>query len=180
MLSITGAAIGLTCKEVTGIIYTVDMAGPPCSVMAPTRLTKAVSDMQTAYTNAAGRAATVTELGAGNIGGLTLDPGVYSWSTGVTVPTDVTLKGGPTAIWIFQIAGTLDNASAKKVILKGGAQDKNIVWQVAGGTTLGTYSHLEGIILSKTLIAMNTGASINGRLFAQTGVTLQMNVVKQP
>ena len=90
---ITSAAIaGLTCIEVIGTIYTVDAAGPaPCSVMHPARLTTAVSDMEAAYTNAAGRAANVTELGTGNIGGLTLPPGVYKWSSAVTIPTDVTL-----------------------------------------------------------------------------------------
>ena len=74
---ITGAAIGLTCAEVKGKMYEVDAAGPPCAVTNATLLTTAVSDMQTAYTNAAGRPPTVTELGAGNIGGLTLTAGVY-------------------------------------------------------------------------------------------------------
>ena len=178
---ITGAANHLTCKEVTGTIYSVDAAGPaPCSVKAPARLTAAIGDMQTAYTNAAGRVPKYTGIGAGNIGGKTLVPGVYKWSTGVTIPTDITLKGSSTDVWIFQIAGTLNIASGKKVILTGGALPKNIFWQVAGKTTLGTTSHFEGTILSKTLIAMNTGASINGRLLAQTAVTLQKNVVKKP
>ena len=92
----------------------------------------------------------------------------------------MTLSGGPTAVWIFQIAGTLTIASAKQIILSGGANPKNIFWQVAGASTLGTYSHFEGNILGKTGINMQTGGSINGRLLAQTAVTLQQNTVVKP
>jgi hypothetical protein len=178
---ITGAADHLACTEVTGKVYSVDSAGPsPCNIMAPKRLTNAVGDMQTAYTDAAGRTATITELGAGNIGGLTLAPGVYSWSTNVSIPTNVTIKGGSHAVWIFQISKNLIVSSGAAVVLGGNAQAQNIVWQIAGKATLGTTSHVEGIILAKTLIAMKTGASINGRLLSQTAVTLQMNSVTAP
>ncbi len=175
---INGASItGITCPEVTGIIYTVDNSGPACRVIDATRLTTAVLDMETAYTDAAGRAADVTELGAGDIGGMTLAPGVYKWSSNLIIPTDVTLSGGADDVWIFQVAGTLTMSSAVKIILGGGAQAKNIFWQVADVVTLGTTSHFEGIILGQTLIAMQTGASINGRLLAQTAVTLDQNTV---
>jgi hypothetical protein len=180
---ITGAAIHLTCAEMlTGIIYSVDAAGPlPCRVTAPTLLTKAVGDMQIAYNNAAGRKLpNFTDLKAGKIGGLTLAPGLYKWHTGVLIATNVTLSGGPTAVWIFQIAGTLTQASATKVILKGGALPKNVFWQTSGAVAIGTTAHFNGVILSKTMIAMKTGASANGRLLAQTAVTLQKNAVKRP
>jgi len=180
---ITGAAItGLTCSEVTGNIYTVDDGtGPaPCSIWDAARLTTAVSNMETAYTDAAGRAADVTDLGAGEIGGQILTPRVYKWGTGVTISTDVTLSGGPNDVWIFQIAQNLTMASAKAVILSGGAQARNIFWQVAGQATIGTTSHFEGIILSKTAITLQTGASINGRLLAQTAVTIGQSTVTQP
>ena len=178
---ISGSALLVTCTEVTGTIFTVDAAGPlPCRLKDAWRLTSAIRDMETAYTDAAGRPAGVTELGAGNIGGMTLAPGVYKWSSGVTIPTDLTLAGSRNGIWIFQIAQNLDLASAKKVILTRGALAKNVFWQVGGVATLGTTSVFEGILLSKTMIAANTGARINGRLFAQTAVTLQKNVVTQP
>jgi hypothetical protein len=178
---ITGAADHLTCAEVTGRIYSVDDAGPaPCNIKAPARLTMAVGDMQTAYTDAAGRSATTTELGGGNLGGLTLAPGVYSWSTNVTIPTNVALKGGKNDVWIFQISKDLKVAGGTSVALRGHARAKHVFWQVAGKAVLGTTSHFEGIILSKTLIAMNTGSSIHGRLLAQTAVTLQMNHVVRP
>lgn len=179
---ITGAAIDLTCTEVTGIIYTVDAAGPlPCSVVDATGLTAAVSDEETAYTDAAGRTnPDFIDLGAGEIGGLTLAPGLYKWGTDVSISNDVTLTGGPNDVFIFQIAGTLDQAAAKNVTLTGGVQAKNVFWATAGAVTIGTTAHFEGTILSQTMIALNTGASANGRLLAQTAVTLQMNAVTKP
>lgn len=179
---ISGTAILLTCTEVTGTIYSVDAAGPlPCRVTNASRLTTAVSDMETAYTDAAGRTnPDYLNLGAGNIGGLTLSPGLYNWSSNVVAPTNVVLVGGQNDVWIFQIAGTLNLSSSVKVSLRGGARASNIFWQVAGATTLGTGSHFEGIILDQSGINLLTGASINGRLLAQTAVALQMSTVKKP
>jgi Ice-binding-like len=179
---ITGAALLLTCGEVSGTVYSVDAAGPlPCKVTDATLLTGAVGDMEFAYTDAAGRTSpNFTELGAGEIGGLTLAPGLYKWGTDVSISKDVTLSGGPSDIWIFQVAGRLHEANAKRITLAGGALAKNIFWQVAGAVTIGTTAHFEGIILAKTMIAVNTGATVNGRLLAQTAVTLQMDAITQP
>ncbi len=183
---ITGASIaGLDCVEVTGTIYTVDATGPACRTTDATLLTAAVSDMEAAYTNAAGRPAGVgsfLNVGAGTVTGLTFTPGTYTWGSDVTIPTDLTLdaQGDANAVWIFQITGTLDIAAGKQVILSGGAQSKNIFWQVADTVTLGAGSHFEGNILAKTNIAMITGATLNGRAMAQTAVTLQSNVVSVP
>lgn len=179
---ITGAALLLSCREVAGKVYTVDAAGPlPCRITDPSRLSAAVNDMRLAYDDAAKRTSPdFTELGAGEVGGRTLTPGLYKWGTGVTISTNVTLSGGPTAVWIFQVAGTLEQANATKVTLVGGALAKNVFWQVAGAVTIGTTAHFEGVVLAKTMIAVNTRASVTGRLFAQTAVTLQKNAVTQP
>lgn len=179
---ITGAALLLTCGEVSGNVYTVDAAGPlPCATTDATFLTAAVGDMGFAYDDAAGRVLPgFKELGAGEIGGLTLEPGLYNWTSDLLISTDVTLSGGPDDVWIFQVAGTLNQANATRVTLANGALAKNIVWQVAGAVTLGTNSHFEGIVLGKTIIAVNTGTSVNGRLLAQTAVTLQMNAITEP
>jgi hypothetical protein len=136
--------------------------------------------MQLAFTDAAGRAATVTELGAGSIGGMTLTPGVYKWSTGLLIPTDITLSGGATDVWIFQIASDLTLSNAAKVVLAGGALAKNVVWQVAGLADLGATAHCEGTILAQTSITLHTGASIHGRLLAQTAVSIDMSTVTAP
>ncbi|MBF0155550.1 MAG: DUF3494 domain-containing protein, partial [Magnetococcales bacterium] len=114
------------------------------------------------------------------VGGQDLAPGIYKWSSPVTISNDLTLTGGPNDVWIFQIAQTFDLANAKRIKLAGGASAKNIFWAVAGASTLGTTSHFEGILLDKTMIAVNTGATVNGRLLAQTAVTLQMSTVTQP
>jgi hypothetical protein len=145
-----------------------------------TRLTTAVEDKGFAYTDAAGRAADVTELGAGNIGGLNLGPATYKWSTNLLIPTNVTLTGGANDVWIFQVAQGLTVSSGAQVILAGGALAKNVFWQTFAAADLGTTSKFSGVILSSTSIAMKTGASINGRLLAGTAVTLDQNTVTQP
>ena len=182
---ITGAAIHLTCTEVTGTISAVDAAGPaPCALQVPQLLGPAILDMQAAYADAAGRTVPdFTELGAGNISGMTLAPGLYKWSTGVMVDnTGVTLSGGPNAVWIFQIAGDVLLANNAHVTLAGGASANNVFWQVGGPTsvTIGTGAVFSGNLLSAKQVIMNTGATLNGRAYAFTQVTLQSTGVTNP
>jgi len=163
---------------VTGKVYAANYADP-----TPAKMTTAVSAMEAAYTDAAGRIATsaaTTNVGGGTLTGLTLTPGVYEWGTAVTIPTDLTLSGNETDVWIFKVAGTLDMAAGKKVILTGGALPQNIFWQVTDMVTLGTTSHFEGNILSMTGITLITGATMNGRALAQTAVILDASTVTKP
>lgn len=162
-------------SQITGKAYASDFAQP-----TPANLTTAVSNMETAYTDAAGRAAEYTELYSGDLSGKTLTPGVYKWGTGVLINSDVTLNGGPDDVWIFQIAQGVTQASDTNIILTGGAQAKNVFWQTAGTVSIGTGSHFEGTILSMTNITLGTNASINGRLLAQTAVTLDASTVVAP
>lgn len=164
-----------TSSQVIGKVYAADDAPP-----TPSNMTTAVGDMELAFTDAAGRAPDVTELGAGNIGGKTLSPGVYKWGTGVLIPTDVTLSGSATGVWIFQIAQGLTVSSAARVLLTGGALPRNVFWQASGTVVLGTTAHLEGIVLSQTAATLANGASVNGRLLAQTAVTLDGSTVTAP
>jgi hypothetical protein len=174
--AVTAATGYATSDQVTGQIFAADMAAPTAI-----NLTTAVENMITAYNDAAGRPTPLyLELGTGNIGGQTLEPGLYKWTSTVTIPTDVTLSGGADAVWIFQISGDLNMSSAVNVILADGAQAKNIFWQVAGEATFGATSHFEGIILSMTGITFQTGASFNGRALAQTAVTLDGNIIVEP
>ena len=169
---------------VTGKVFAADYNTGGCTT--PTLLTTAVGHMQTAYTDAAGRAADFTEIGAGNIGGMTLPPGTYKWGSGLLIPTNVTLSGGPNDVWIFQIAGGITQASGARVILAIGAGSasvplpKNIFWQVADVVSIGTTAHMEGVILAQTQITLKTGATANSRLLAQTAVNLDANTVTQP
>lgn len=174
--SMTRAGTFWTASQVVGKIYAADNDPP-----TPTLLTTAITDMQTAYTDAAGRPTPDhLNLGVGAIGGLILAPGLYKWTSTVTIASDVTLSGDANDTWIFQISGDLMESSAKRVKLLGGAKAKNIVWQVAGLVDLGTTSHFEGVILCKTGITLDTGATINGRLLAQTAVKIDSSAVTEP
>ncbi len=166
-----------TSSVVTGKVYASDYTPP-----TPTKMTTAVSDMETAYTDAAGRTLPdYTELYAGDVTGKTLTPGLYKWGTGLLISAGgVTISGTATDIWIFQIAQDLTVADGAIVTLSGGAKATNIFWQVAGQTTIGTTVAMKGIILCQTQIAMNTGATLVGRALAQTAVTLDANVITIP
>ncbi|MEX2335461.1 MAG: ice-binding family protein, partial [Pseudohongiella sp.] len=165
-----------TSTQVTGSLYGADMT-PPTN----TNLTTAVLDMQTAYTDAAGRSTPdFLNLGAGNIGGQTLAAGLYTWGTSVTIPGDVVISGGANDVWIFQISGDLNISANQRVTLAGGAQAKNIFWQVAGEVVIQAGAHFEGNILSQTAITMETGASLHGRALAQTMVALDSATVVKP
>lgn len=181
----TAAIVGFTLTnegdhaisgQVDGFLYAADMTVP-----TPANLTTAVENMITAYNDAAGRLLPdFVELASGSIGGLPLSPGLYKWTNTVDITSDITISGNSTDVWIFQIAQNLTMSSAVNVILSGGAQAKNIFWQVAGQATFGTTSHFEGVILSMTGITFQTGATLNGRALAQTAVVLDENTVTQP
>ncbi|MFN3712038.1 MAG: ice-binding family protein [Alcanivoracaceae bacterium] len=165
-----------TSPLVTGNLFAADLTAP-----TPDLLTTAVSDMELAYADAAGRVdPDFNELGAGEIGGLTLDPGLYKWGTGVLVSSDVTLHGSANDVWIFQIAQNLKLEDGRAVILTGGALPENVFWQVAGEVTLQPSATFNGIILSQTGVVLKSGATINGRALAQTAVTLISNTVNEP
>lgn len=171
----------------SGRIYAPDFTGggPGANGLTPAKMTAAQNDMLTAYNDAKNRVAATGAFldagAAGEIGGLTLAPGVYTWVTNpnVAITTNVTLTGTATDVWIFQIPGTLTQAVATRVNLGGNAKAKNIFWQVAGGVTLGTTAHMEGVILSGTAITLGSGATANSRLLAQSAVTLG-GTVTQP
>ena len=160
-------------------LYAADLVGGTTS----SDLTVAVLDMQTAYTDAAGRTATsaaTVDVGAGTLTGLTLAPGVYEWGSNVTITGDITLSGTASQVWIFKIAGTLTMAANKNVTLSGDAKAENIFWQVSEGVTIGAGTNFKGVILGQTAITFDTGSSINGRLLAQTAVVLRSTTVTQP
>jgi hypothetical protein len=162
-------------SQVTGKIYASSYAAP-----TPSILTTAISDMETAYTDAAGRTPDYIELHTGDISGQTLQPGIYKWSTGVLITSDVTLYGGVNDVFIFQIAKGITQANGTQIILTGGVQAKNIFWQASESVSIGTGAHFEGILLVKTGIAVGANASINGRLLAQTAATLIKDTVVAP
>ena len=161
---------------VVGKVYAANYAAP-----TPTKMTTAISDMEAAFTAAMGLVlAPIVELYAGNLNGQTLAPGLYKWSTGVSITTGITLAGGPDDTWVFQISQDLTVANSAIITLSGGAKVENIVWVVAGQAVLGTDVDFSGIILSQTLISLNSGARVTGRLLAQTAVTIIGSTIIQP
>lgn len=153
--------------------YAADYTAP-----TPSNMTTAISNMETAYTDAAGRTnPTDTELGAGEIGGMTLVPGLYKWSSSLLISTDLYLFGGPSDVWIFEVAQNFNLANGIEVHLTGGASANNIYWQISGNATLGTTAKMKGNMICLTDMTMNTGSELVGRLLAQTAVTLQENTV---
>jgi hypothetical protein len=164
--------------QVTGKIFAADLDAP-----TPGLLTTAISNVEAAYTDAAGRLCPIASrvnLGAGILDDVTLTAGVYKWSTGVLITGPITISGTSTDIFIFQIDQTLTMNTNKGVVLQGGALAKNIFWQVAETVSFGAGAHFEGIILAATGVTFETGSSLNGRIFSQTAVALQMATITQP
>lgn len=138
---------------------------------------QAQTDLTTAYNDAAGR--TPVTAVATELGGTTLKAGVYRSATlGLTGTLTLDAEGNPSAVFIFQAASTLITASGSKVVLTNGASPCNVYWQVGSSATLGTTTTFVGNILALTSIAMQTGATLDGRALARNGaVTLEANVI---
>lgn len=159
-----------------GLIYASNFAVP-----TPTNLTAAVLDMEAAYTDAASRTnPTKLDLMDGILQAQTLAPGLYTWGTGVTVPSNLTFAGGASDVWILQIASTLDVSANMSVILSGAAQAKNIYWQVAGQVTIHADAHFEGILFAKTGVTVQNKASMKSRVYAQSMIALDNNTITAP
>jgi len=166
----TGAAItGLLTNQVHGTVYAVDAGGPAGSVAAPALLAAAKVDLSVAYEDAAARTNPVTVWPAGGeLGGMTLGPGLYTFtSTAYITGADVTLTGDVDDVWIFQVGSALTLGSGIQVVLAGRAQPRNIFWQVGSSATLGTSSSFKGTLLADQSITMDTGSVVEGRALAR-------------
>jgi hypothetical protein len=140
---------------------------------------EAKNSLTTAYNEAASRPANGT---AGtDLAGQAFSPGVYDASSSLLLSSgSVTLnaEGDPNAVFIFKVGSTLITGSNTTVALIGGAQACNVFWQVGSSATLGTGTHFAGTIMAADSITANTGATIHGRLLAQTAaVTLEDNTI---
>jgi hypothetical protein len=166
-----------------GHAYAADYGG-----QTPTDLTAAVSAMETAYTDAAGRTnddAARKNLGEGTLGGVNaggpdapLTPGVYTFGTDVQLSGNVHFSGD--GVYIIQISGSLIQAADYDVILEASAKQENIFWQVAGSVEVGAGATMQGIILAKTKADFITGSSLEGRVLAQTACNLQQATITEP
>jgi hypothetical protein len=175
-LTVDGSGQFATSPIVNGKIYAYDYVTP-----TPDNINTAVLNMHSAYDDAANRTSPdFSDLGGSTISDRTFVPGLYKWSTAISIDTDLTISGGPDDVWIFQVTGGLTMTAGKTIILSGGALPEHIIWQIAGdaGVTIGASAHFKGIVLAKTAITLGNLASVNGRLFAQTAVTLSANTVQ--
>jgi hypothetical protein len=181
--AITGFSLALdidgmksTSTQVTGDVHAASYISP-----TPSTLTTAVSDMEAAYTEAAGRTVPdFVNLAVGLLGGLTLTPGLYTFQSDILISADLTFSGSETDIFIVQTTGNVVQAANKRVILEGGVLAKNIFWQVAGMFNMDAGAHMEGILLVKTSVMLKTGSSLNGRILTQTACNLQMATMVEP
>lgn len=141
-------------------------------------------DLTAAYNDLAGRTSVDMVSLSGNIGGLTLSPGLYKSTSSLAISSgDVTFdaKGNPDAIFIIQIATTFTTTSGRKVFLSGGALASNIYWQVGSSATFGTTSVIKGTVIAMESITLNTGATVDGRVLARTGsITMEANTIGKP
>jgi len=174
-----------TSAQVTGKLFAADLVGGTTSA----QLTAAVGDMQTAYTNAKGMALaggglTTACPGVGILDNLTITPGVYSCTTQLSLGagTNVTLSGA--GVYVIRTTFGLTQAAGTQVLLTGGAVAENVFWvfddTVSIGGTAGGTTKMAGVILAKTNIVVGTNATVNGRLLAQTAVTLDQSTITQP
>ena len=169
-----------TSTLVTGKMFATSYAVP-----TPANLATATTDASNAYTDASTKPRTPAFPPNPTPGTITaavspVAPAVYNWTTAVAISGDIVLSGGPDDVWVFQIGGALNQAAASHVTLAGGAQAKNVFWQVGGAVTLGAGAHLVGTVLSKAGINLGAGSVVEGRLLATTAVTIDTSTVTKP
>jgi hypothetical protein len=142
---------------------------------------KSKLDLTTAFNDAAGRTSKDMVTLDGNIGGLTLTPGLYKSTSSLEISSgDVTFdaKGDADAVFIIQIASTFTTTPGRKVILSGSASASNIFWQVSSSASFGTTTVMKGTIMALESITFDTGATLDGRALARNGaVTMEGNTI---
>jgi hypothetical protein len=180
--SVTGGDIGVNAASVTGFppgttngtIYT----NPPSTAI----ITQAQIDLTTAFNDAAGRTTGAVTV-AGDLGGLTLAPGLYKSTSTLGITGNLTLSalGNSDAVFIIQIASALTTSTGSQVILSGGAQAQNVYWQVGSSAVLGSNSSFSGVIMADQSITLTTGATLRGRALTRiAAVTLDSSTVTVP
>lgn len=169
---------------VNGAMFASDDIAPPG---VPAMLTQAKQDLTEAYLFAEGATSPAPATVAGDLGGQTLAPGIYKTTSTLLIQAgDLTLdaQGDPNAVWIFQIASdfTTVGGAGGNVVLSGGAQAKNVFWQVGSSATIGDFTAFKGNVLALTSITMNSGAVAVGRMLTRNGsvVMTNTNIIEKP
>lgn len=154
----------------------IDLGTPPATVNGTIYNGGPIAEQAQLDLTAAIIAASPAQLPGGanvtaELGGQTLAAGVYVSPSGAydITSVDLTLDGGPDDVWVFQMATTLTVGTGRKVILTGGAQARNVFWQVGSSATLDTSSEFKGTIMAYASITMNASSTLDGRALAETG-----------
>jgi hypothetical protein len=168
-----GVSPGTAVTGSPGVTGTLHLGDPAAA--------QAQSDLTIAYNDAASRTVASVSV-AGNLGGQTLAPGLYTSTSSLEISSgDLTLAGDSNAVWIFQMGSTLVTTTGRQVLLSGGAQPANIFWQVGSSATIGGGSVFKGTIMAAQSITMVTGATLEGRALARAGqVALDANTITVP
>lgn len=166
-----------TSAQITGMVFAADYGGTTPSIM-----TALVGDMMSAYSAVGAFQTSGDGLNrhAGLLSGKTLEAGVYEWNTDVSFSQDLYLQGSETDVFVFKIIGNLVVGSSAAVVLQGGVVASNVVWRTTGYVDIGTHAHMEGSFYVKTAATLKTGASLHGRIFAQTAITLDRVTITTP
>ena len=178
--ALTSAGTYATSKLVNGQVTAADQTSP-----TPSGLTTAIGNMETAYTDAAGRTGDCPELFNGILTDQTLTPGVYKWSGNVGISGSLTFKGNSNDVWILIIAQDLKLDNGAEVVLEasngpgGKPLAENIFWQVSQAADFGSTSKAEGIFLVKRAMTFKGGSSLNGAALAQTAVTMVATTINE-
>lgn len=177
-----GLAVSSDGSYATSSLISGKAYGPDYAGATPATMTAAVNAMEAAFISGNALAPTQPlESYAGDISGKSLSAGVYNWATGLMIADNstVTLTGSATDVYVFQIGTGLTVGSNTRIIL-GNVLTTNVFWIVGSAATFGTNADFSGTILAKTLISLNTGDLVTGRLYAQTAVTMIANTVNRP
>ncbi|MGZ3789351.1 MAG: ice-binding family protein [Bacteriovorax sp.] len=175
------AMIGLTPEEVVGGIPEI-FAGDDKDA-AQTFITNAKIDLINAYNEAETKVADTdkVDLFGGALGNKILPAGVYKWNSRVTIPNDLVLEGTDSDVWVFKVAGDLRIGSDVTIKLSGGAQAKNVYWQVGDNVLVKAKSAMVGTVMAQLTVEMKEQASLNGRLFSKNDkIVLDKNTITKP
>ena len=160
----------------------------PCTISSPGGPTPHVNDavaktaqadVTPAY-NALAAMPCGTSLTGQNLGGKTLAPGVYCFTSSAQLTGILTLAGPANGVWVFQVSSALTTGTSAQVVMSGGGQAKNVFWQIGSSATIGQTTAFQGNIIAAVSVTLVQGASLNGRALSKAGVTMDTNLITLP
>ena len=169
--NISGFSEPMTCPEVIGKVYAVDVTGPACALNDPVLLANAKTDAGIAFINARAAVRGTPQAISGDLNGLTLYPGLYESGTSLEISPGGILyldaQGDGNAVFILRSATSITTSATSEVVLAGDAKAANIYWTAGSAVTLGTNSIMKGTLIAGTSISLLTGANLEGRALNQ-------------